>query len=355
MVLRQLLRQLGSDRRGASNLTRDDAYRAFAAILGGGESEILIAAFLVTLRWKGVTVEELMGFAQAARDAARMPCVGMPGLVTLCSSHDGHEQFPPLEVASGLIAAAAGARVLILTDRNVPPLRGLTTANVLEALGLSMTWDPTEAEDWVAKGRFAAISVSGMLPAMAALRRIRGDVVLRTPLSTIEKLLAPVSSAVVMGAQGGPVLGTAVEVIQGIGHPRAIALQGVDGSTIPWVKRRTRGIEIGDQSLVPITVQPADFGLECESEPELPMFGPPEDGAGAADNPKLVAAAGDVTLGVLRGESGPARNASLLAAALILKVAGRCLTLAEGVDSATAALESGGAGDLLERLRTFLA
>jgi anthranilate phosphoribosyltransferase len=85
------------------------------------------------------------------------------------------------------------------------------------------------------------------------------------------------------------------------------------------------------------------------------MFGPPEDGAGAADNPKLVAAAGDITLGVLRGESGPARNASLLASALILKVAGRCLTLAEGVDAATSALDSGGAGDLLERLRTFLA
>src|SRR5688572_9669554 len=121
MVLRKLLRQLGSDRRGASNLSREDAYRAFAAILGGAESEILVAAFLVTMRWKGVTVEELMGFAQAARDAARVPCEGMPGVVTLCSSHDGHESFPPLEVAAGLIAAGAGACVLILTDRNVPP------------------------------------------------------------------------------------------------------------------------------------------------------------------------------------------------------------------------------------------
>jgi anthranilate phosphoribosyltransferase len=218
-----------------------------------------------------------------------------------------------------------------------------------------MTWDPTEAEDWVAKGRFATVSLSGMLPAMAALRRVRGDVVLRTPLSTVEKLLAPRSSSILMGAQEGPVLGTAVEVIKGLGHPRAIALQGVDGSIVPWLKKRTRGIEINGESLSALTVQPADFGLDVDHEPDLPMFGPAEDGSGPADNPQLVQAAGEVTLGVIRGEKSPARNAALLAAALILKVAGRYLTVAEGVDAAVNALDSGAAGDLLERSRTFLA
>jgi anthranilate phosphoribosyltransferase len=354
MVLRHLIRALGTDAREARNLTREEAARAFSSILGGGESHVTIGSFLTSMRWKGVTVEELTGFAQAARAQARIPCQGMTGLVTLCPSHDGQDFHPPLEVAAGLIAAGAGARVLILSDRCVPPRRGLTAASVLEALGVSMTWDPTEAEDWLEKGRFAVLSISGMLPALLPLRRVRGDVVVRTPLSTVEKLLAPPGSAVVLGAQSGPVLGVAVEVIQALGHPRGIALQGLDGGVVPSVRRRTRGTELSDDFLVPLTVEPADFGLESTVEPELPMFGPPDEGYGTADNPALVKAAGAATRAVLDGEHGPARQAALLGAAVALKASGRCLTLAEGVDAAVAAVESGAANGVLERLRGLI-
>lgn len=348
------MRVLGSDRRDSRNLTREEARRAFTAILSGGESDVVVAAFLTSLRWKGVTVEELAGFAEAARALARVPCLGLNGLVTICAPLDGHSHYAPLDAASALVASAAGARVLLISDRAVPPTRGITAANVLETLGLSMTWDPTEAEDWVVKGRFAAISAAGLLPALVPLRRVRGEIAIRTPLSTVEKLLAPAGSAVVTGAQEGPVLGTAVEVIQALGHPRGAAIQGLEGSTIPRVRRKTRGIEICAGHLVPLTVEPADFGLEGSEEPTLPLFSPPEDGYGAADNPALVQAAGEITRAVLRGEHGPARNATLLAAAVVLKAAGRCLTLAEGVDAAAGALDGGAAEAQVERLRGLI-
>ncbi len=328
--------------------------RAFASILAGGESDVTIASFLMALRWKGATFQELTGFAQAARAQARMPCSGMPGLVTLCPSHDGQDHHPPLEVAAGLVTAAAGARVLIISDRCVPPRRGLTAANALEAIGLSMTWDPLEAEDWVAKGGFAVISISGMLPSMLTLRRVRGEMVVRTPLATVEKLLAPPGSAVVLGAQEGPVLGVAVEVIQALGHPRGVALQGIDGGVIPSVCRRTRGIELAGESLAPLPVEPADFGLEGSEEADLPLFSPPEEGYGSADNPSLVQSVGEVTLSVLRGDLGPARDATLLGAAVALKASGRCPTLAEGVDAAASAIDSGAALERLELLRTLI-
>lgn len=353
MVLRHLIRKLGSPKEEC-NLSREEAARAFSSILSGGESEVTIATFLTALRWKGVTVQELTGFAEAARSQARMPCQGVSGLVTLCPSHDGQDHHPPLEVAAGLIAAGAGARVLIISDRCVPPRRGLTAANVLESLGLSMTWDPSEAEDWVAKARFAALSISGLLPSLLPLRRVRGDLTVRTPLSTVEKLLSPPGSAVVLGAQEGPVLGTAVEVMQALGHSRGIALQGIDGCIAPRIRRRTRGIELSEGTIAPLAVEPADFGLEGPEEPELPLFGPAEEGYGSADNPALVEACGEVTRSVLAGDPGPARNASLLAAAVALKASGRCLTLAEGVDAATTSLETGAARDVLERFRGLI-
>lgn len=351
MVLRHLMRALGPGGKDARHLTQDEAARAFDAILSGEYSPVLIASFLTSMRWKGVTAAELTGFAQAARNKATIPCEGVSGLVCVCPPQDGHEQTPPLDLAACLIAAAAGARVLLITDKGVPPRRGLTAASVLDSLGLSMTWDPTEAEDWIAKGRFATLSASGILPPLLGLREIRGEMGLRTPLSTVEKLLAPASAAVVLAAQSGPVLGSAAEVLQGLGHPRGIVVQGVDGGIIPSVRRRSRGLELDSGHLVPVIVEPEDFGLVCPAEPELPMFGPPEEGKGTGDNVALVDACGDMIRAVLDGEPGAARNASLLGASLILKASGRSLTLAEGVDASARAVDEGQVKALVDHLK----
>jgi len=352
MILRDLLRVLGSsDRRDGRNLTQDEAYRAFGTILDGGDSEIRIGAFLIALRWKGVTVEELIGFARAARERASIPCREVGGLVCVCPPHDGYDTVPPLEVAAGLIAAGAGARVLLVSERRVPPKRGLTAASALEHLGCGWTWDPAQAEAWVHTTGFAAVAASGMLPALLGLRRVRGEVGVRTPLSTVEKLIAPPSAAVVLGAQHGPVLGIAVETMAGLGHKNGIAVQGIGGGMIPTLKRRTRGIELHGSHQVPLTIEPADFGLNDARDPELPLFSPPVEGEGTDDNPLLVQAAGDIVDAVLKGEPGPSRAASLLGAAVILKAGGRAMTLAEGVDQAVESLEGGGAVKVIEGLR----
>jgi anthranilate phosphoribosyltransferase len=351
MILRDLLRILGSHRRDGRPLSFDEAYRAFETIFSGESSEIQVGAFLIALRWKGVTTEELTGFASAARSHATIPCQDMPDLVCVAPPQDGVDHVVPLEVAASLAAAASGARVLLISDRAVPPKRGLTAANVLEHLDAHMTYDPAEAEEWVARVRFAAVAASGMLPALMGLRRLRGDLGVRTALSTVEKLLAPRNSALLIGAESGPVLGMAVEVIQSLGHPRGIAIQGVEGSVIPPIRRRGRGIELDGNRQVPLTVEPEDYGLASGHEPEIPLFGPPEEGYGSSDNPALVRAAGEATSAVLRGENGPARNAALLGAALILKTGGICATVADGVSAAAQAFDSGAARGVLERLK----
>ncbi|MFT7679807.1 MAG: anthranilate phosphoribosyltransferase, partial [Planctomycetota bacterium] len=95
MPLRHLMRVLGRDPKDARNLTQEEAFRAFTSVLTGGESEVTIGAFLTALRWKGVTVEELSGFALAARAQARIPCRGMGGLVCVSTPLDGQDHHPP--------------------------------------------------------------------------------------------------------------------------------------------------------------------------------------------------------------------------------------------------------------------
>ncbi len=353
MILRDLMRLLGSARRDGRNLSHEEAYRAFELICSGGQSEIQVGAFLIALRWKGVTVDELTAFAQAARALATIPCRGMEDLVVLSPPHDGFDHLPPLETAAGLVAAGAGVKVLIVSDRCVPPKRGLTAASVLEALGLSMTWDPAQAERWVAEAGFAVVSASGMLPGLMGLRRVRGEIGVRTPLATIEKLIAPENAAIITGAQAGPVLGVAVEVLANLGHTRGIAIQGAEGGVIPYLTRRTRGIELSGSHQVPLSIEPGDFGLSEEHEPDLQMFGPPDEGYGTGDNPLLVEACGDVTRSVLSGETGPARSATVLGAALILKANGRANTIADGVSMACESIDSGAARRVLARLRAL--
>ena len=353
MILRDILKVLDSPRHGGRNLTVDEAAGAFLSILSGEESEIRVAGFLMAMRWKGVTTEELVGFTRAARMRAKLPCAGIEHLVAVTAPLEGYEGTPPLEVASGMIAAAAGARVLIVTERCLPPRRGLTAASVLQQLGCGLTWDPSEVEDWVVKARFGAICAVGMLPALLSLRDVRRDLELRTPLATVEKLLVPPAAVLVVGAQRGPVLGTAVEVMQRLGHPRGIVIQGPEGGVVPTVAKRTRGIQLDGLHQVPMTLEPDDFGLSGR-DAELPMFGPPDAGRGAGDNPQLVGAATALVEGVLAGEMGPARNQSLLGAAIMLRAAAIVPTFADGVSLATEALDSGEASAILERLRSLV-
>ncbi len=350
MTLKKWVRVLVGHGRKGRNLDAAEAFQAFDRILSGAESEIVVTAFLMSLRWKGVTVEELIGFARAARSRAVMPCAGMTGLVTVSPPQDGVDHVPPLEVAAGLIAAGAGARVLIVSDRCVPPKRGLTAACALEGLGLQMTWDSAEAESWVAKTGFAAVSLAGILPEMTMLRKVREQVGVRTPLATVEKLVSPSQGAVVVGAMGGPVLGMAVETLQALGHPRAIAVQGLEGGVIPSLRKRTRGVEYTDGHIAPLSIEPSDFGLSLDTDPDMPLFMPTEDDRGTGDNVELVRAVGEITRAVIHGERGPARNATLLGAALILKASGLSLTLAEGVDAANRSLDSGAAVEVARKL-----
>ena len=351
MILRDLMRVLGSSGRAGRNLTYDEAYRAFDSILSGLESDIRTGAFLICMRIKGASVEELTAFARAARAKATIPCMGMPGVVFVSAPHDGLDRIPPLEVAAGLASAAAGSRVVIVSDRCVPPKRGLTAASVLEELNIHMTFNPREAEEWVEKTGFCVTAAAGMLPALLALRKVRGEVGVRTPLSTVEKLLAPSTAALVIGAQAGPVLGQAVEVLQNLGHPGAIAIQGVEGGVVPSVTRRSRGIELTKTHQVPLSIRAEDFGLACAGEPELPLYGPPEEGLGTGDIQELRTASSQAVLSVIAGETGAARNATLLTAALMLKVVGRAPTLADGVSLAAEAIDSGAAHGVLLRLR----
>jgi anthranilate phosphoribosyltransferase len=335
---RDLLQIVGSGRRSARNLTRDEAERAFTSLLSGEATDVQAGAFLTAMRWKGETAEELAGFARAARALARLPATEAEGVVCLGIPQEGHDRTPPLEASAAIVAAACDVRVFFVSDRSHSPDGGWTAADALEGLGGGFTDDAAHAADLLGRPGLAALSTNACLPGLRKLDRVRAELETRNSLHTVEKLLHLPGRPVLVGAAGGPVLAIAADVVRALGHERAVVVQGPDGSVVPSLVGPTRGIEVDGASLSHLAIDPSDYGFRRPKEPRLAQPGP--DGVAAAIR------------GVLLREAGAARNASVLGAALILYTAGVVGSLSEGVGRAAAAIDEGKALAVLDELRT---
>ena len=245
--------------------------------------------------------------AMAARAQSRIPCVGMNGLVSVSPPQDGHETMPPLEVAAGWwrppparacwwCRTAASRPVAGSPPRTCWRPRALDDLGSLRGGGLGH------------QGRLRRCLRGRALPAApespeGARRHDRPHAAVDPREARSRRPARRCSSA----PRTGPCSGRRSRSSRGSGI--GAASRSRDRRRRGALRReRTRGIEIDGDHLVSVTVEPADFGLDSDADPELPLFGPPEDGLGASDNPALCEAAGAVTRSVLAGEPGAAQR-----------------------------------------------
>ncbi|MBL8899323.1 MAG: hypothetical protein JNM84_16930 [Planctomycetes bacterium] len=338
MILREFIKVLGTNRREGRNLTCEEAETAFARILEGEGSDVQVGAFLMAMRWKGETVDELVGFTRAARAMAKIPSTFLPDAVAIGSPHDGKRGSPPLNGPAGIVAAACGVPLLQVTDPAPPGSGRLTSADMLRALGAGWCDCPEHAEgQWNGLG-YVALSARALLPGLDRLRLVRSELGVRVAVHTIEKLILPRSAAAVVGVHKGPNLGLAAEVLHQLGHERGFVVQGVEGGTDPFVSQTTQRVEIDGGRLIHSPMVPSDYGVDEAEEPQLEV----------AD----AAAAARLAEALLEGrEFGPARSAMLLGAAQLLVAGRRASSLADGVDRARVAVDRGEARAKLQELR----
>jgi anthranilate phosphoribosyltransferase len=338
--LRPFLRIVASGRRAARNLSADEAERAFQIVLSGRATSAQVAAFLVSLRWKGETVDELAGFARAARAEASLPSpTKRESLVSVGTPHAGREKSLPLEAPGALLAAACGVRVFLVGERSRREGDAVAPADVFHELGAGLADRAEVAARMLDGPGVALLSASTVLPGLRRLDDLREEIEVRTALHTVEKLLAIEESAILVGTAAGPVLGVAAEVVRALGHGRGILLQGLGGSVVPSLVGPTKGLEIDGAALRALVVDPQDYGIGAPWEPVAAASGP--EGAAA------------VVQALLLGEQGPARDASILCAALLQYAARTVSAISEGVGRATDAIDGGKGMQVLEALKAF--
>lgn len=315
--------------RPPSHLSLEEAEWAASQMLEGAVSPARVTAMLLSLRAKGPTAEELAGSARAARASVRFP--ELPhDTVVVSTSRRGKHKSPPLGLAAAAAAAACGARVLVQASTGYQG-SGVTMGDQWEAAGGRLHGDAARVSAALAQHGLACWRPMVALPGWQAMLDIEPDLGLRLLPDVIGKLLLPPGSRVVIAAMPGPVLGRAGEALQVLGHPRAVIVQGVEGSVDAALSRPTRGLRLDAGRHTPLRLRSEDFGLHQEAEPAMPAL---------AD--RAQSGLSGVRTALLGGGS-PYAAVAAIGAALLLCLLEERLALAEGVARAQEALDSGAA------------
>lgn len=320
------------------DLTRQEACETMSAIMDGEASAAQVAAFLVALKMKGETPEEIYGCATAMRQKAEKVNTSRPNVTDTCGTGgDGKGTFN-ISTAAALVAAGAGLPVAKHGNRSVSSKCG--SADVLEALGVNLELTPETMGKCLDETGIAFLYAPVLHKAMKHAAGPRRDVGVRSVFNLLGPLTNPAGAKrQLLGVYAAELAGVMAEVLQLLGTERALVVHGADGSDELTLAGETLVYEVADEGIIRYTVSPEETGLVRADTHSL-------SGGGPRENAELI-------LRVLQGQEGPHTDVTLLNAGAALYAGGLADDMAEGVNIARHALKSGAALEKLEALRRF--
>jgi anthranilate phosphoribosyltransferase len=320
------------------DLSRDEACEAMSAIMRGEVTPAQIAGFLVALRAKGETADEIAGCADAMRAHVLPVRPQRDDLVDTAGTGGDGARTLNISTAAALVAAAAGAGVAKHGNRAVSSASG--SADVLEALGFELEQSPERIARSIDELGFGFLFAPAHHPAMRHAAGVRRELATRTVFNVLGPLTNPAGArAQIVGVYSPELVRTIAEVLAQLGARRAFVVHGAGGIDELSPCGPNRLCEVVDGGVRERTIDPQDLGVERCLPDEL-RGGSPEENAQAIRD-------------VFAGAPGARRDAILLNAAGAIAAAGHSDDLREGLELARAAVESGAAAERLDRLVAF--
>jgi anthranilate phosphoribosyltransferase len=311
----------------------DEMVALMRQIMRGAVSDVMIAAILTGLRVKKETIGEITGAAQVMREfAVKVPTPPGVGLVDIVGTGgDGAHTFN-ISTASMFVAAAAGAQIAKHGNRSVSSKSG--SADVLEALGVDIELSPEQVGQCLNKTGIGFMYAPNHHPAMKHVAAVRREMGVRTIFNILGPLTNPASAPnVLMGVFHPDLVGIQLRVLQRLGAERAMVVYGRDGLDEISLGAATLVGELRGGQIREYEIHPEDFGLAMASSRSLRV-------ENAAESQTMLRAA-------LSSESGVAHDIVALNAGAALYVSGQAKSIAEGLQKAAAAIQSGAASSKL--------
>ena len=318
---------------GGRDLSSDQAAEVLQAIMAGEAGEVDIAAFLIALRTKGETVDELAGLAQAMRSLAARVQTGRDDLLDTAGTGGGRSTFN-VSTTAALIAAGAGCAVAKHGNRSATSRSG--SADVLEALGARIDLGPDAVAQCIREGGFGFMFAPTHHQATRFVVPVRKQLAVRTAFNLLGPLTNPAGARRQLIGVADPAF---LEVVAGalarLGVDRALVVSSEDGLDEMSIAGRTQVAEVtgqpdgGSPRIDRYAVSPEDLGLRPASLDEVRGGEPPENA--------------QTTRRILGGEPGAPRDLAVLNGGAAIYAAGRVDSLEAGVSAAARAIDDGSA------------
>jgi anthranilate phosphoribosyltransferase len=322
-----------------TQLARAEARAVMDEIMRGEATPAQIGGFLVALRSKGETADEITGCAEAMRSHVLVVRPDRDDLVDTAGTGGDGAHTINISTAAALVAAAAGAGVAKHGNRAVSSACG--SADVLEALGFTLEQEPQRIARSIDELGFGFLFAPSHHPAMRHAAAVRRELATRTVFNVLGPLTNPAGArAQVVGVYSPDLVRTIADVLARLGARRAYVVHGAGGIDELSPVGQNLLAEIVDGEVL-------ERRLDPESELGIPRCSVDElRGGSPAENAEAIRE-------VFAGADGGRRNAILLNAAGAIAAGGHAADLREGLEVARRTIDSGAAAERLELLIAF--
>jgi anthranilate phosphoribosyltransferase len=331
-MIGELIRKVAEGR----DLSAPEANAAMTEMMSGEATPVQIAAFLVAMRMKGETVEEVTEFARVMREHVRAVRTNRRPLVDTCGT--GGDAIKTFNVSTAAAFVAAGAGVAIAKHGNRSVTSKCGSADVLEALGVRFDLSPEEVGRCVDEIGIGFMFAPSYHPAMKHAMPVRRELGLRTVFNALGPLTNPAGAeAQVLGVYAAELTELHAGVLRNLGSKRAFVVHGVDGLDELSTVGETRVSELRDGEVKTYSLAPEEAGLRRAQMSEIQGMTPEE-------NARLL-------VETLEGKEGPARDIVMLNSAAAIAAGGKADRLLDGMAAARESLDSGAALGKLRELQ----
>ena len=320
------------------DLSQDEMQTIMKQIMSGEASADIMEKFLLALRAKGPTVEEITGAATIMREFVVKVPTHHPVILDTCGTGGDKKNTFNISTVSALVVAGAGGVVAKHGNRSVSSTCG--SADILEALGVNLNMDPQYLEKCLEDVGIAFLFAQKMHPAMKHVGPVRKALGVETIFNILGPLTNPAQAThQMMGVYHRDFVEPLAHVLKNLGLQKALVVHGADGLDEITTTTVTYAAEYNGSDVQMYEIHPEQFGMAMASDEDL-------QGGDLEINIQIVR-------DILDGQSGPKRDIVCLNAAYALYISEIAATVEEGLQKAQESLDTGKARQTLERLVEF--
>ncbi|MCZ6797225.1 MAG: anthranilate phosphoribosyltransferase [Gammaproteobacteria bacterium] len=317
------------------DLSRQEMTEVMQQIMTGECTPAQIGGFLVGLRMKGESVDEISAAATVMRELSTRVSVGLEFLVDTCGTGGDASGSFNISTASAIVAAAAGAKVAKHGNRSVSSKSG--SADVLEAAGVNLDIDPQAVGACIESVGVGFMFAQKHHSAMRHAIGPRKEMAVRTIFNLLGPLTNPAGAPnQVIGVFADELVEPIAQVLKQLGSHHVMVVHAEDGMDEISISSKTRVAELKHGEVSSYTISPVDFGIEMAALDELKVDGVEQSLA--------------MIQSVLANTPGPALDIVCLNAGAAIYVSGVADSLEAGVEKARTAIGDGKASAVLAQL-----